>query len=145
MFLGLNMVLVKIKLLENGKLPEYKTAGAVAVDCFAREETVIEPKCTVKVPLGFALELPNGYEAQIRGRSGLSSKGVFVQLGTIDSDYRGEVSAIVTNNLSESVEIVEGDRICQMVVQEVPRISFLQVEELSQTERGENGFGSTGQ
>lgn len=141
---GLNMVLVKIKLLENGILPQYKTSGASAIDCFAREKTVIAPKYTTKVPLGFALELPNGYEAQIRGRSGLSVKGIIVRLGTIDSDYRGEVNAIITNNTAQDFCIFAGDRICQMVIQEVPHVRFEQVDELSKTERGENGFGSTG-
>ena len=88
-------------------------------------------------------ELPEGYEAQIRPRSGLSSKGVIAILGTIDSNYRGEVCAIIQNNSFDDFKIEVGDRICQMKVERVEPVVFDKVEELSDTLRGCNGFGST--
>ena len=137
---------VKVKLIEGGKMPEFKTVGAVCADCYARVETpcVLFPYGRTLVPLGFALGLRPGYEAVIRPRSGLSSKGIDVCIGTIDFDYRGEVKACVINNSSRSFEIADGDRICQIAVRKVPAVEFESVETLDDTERGESGFGSTG-
>lgn len=138
---------VKIKLIENGKIPEFKTDGAVCADCYARceEDKIIFPHTRQLVSLGFAIELPKGYEAQIRGRSGLTSKKIDSGFGTIDWDYRGEVKACVINNGNKKFVVHNGDRICQMAIREVPQISFEQVDELSETERGNGGFGSTGE
>lgn len=135
---------VKVKLMDGGKMPEYKTKGAVCADCYARGEHIVPAGERILVPLGFAVELPHCYEMVVRPRSGFSAKGVDVAVGTVDEDYRGEVSACVINTLSESVLIKNGDRICQIAVREVPEISFTAVSELSATERGGNGFGSTG-
>lgn len=136
--------MVKIKKIENGKIPVYKTDGAVAADCFARVKTEIKAMEHVKVPLGFAIEIPQNVEVQVRGRSGLTSKGILVQLGTVDYDYRGEISAMVYNATKNDFVVNEGDRICQIVFNEIKKPSFQEVDELSETERGSGGFGSTG-
>ena len=142
------MVDVKIKIIKGGILPEFKTEGAVCADCYARlgekEVMVIEPNCRALVPLGFALQLPHGFEAIIRPRSGLSKDGIDNCIGTIDEDYRGEVNAIVVNNSHEDWWIHNAERICQVAIREVPEVKFEVVEELSETVRGTGGFGSTG-
>ena len=139
---------IKIKVFEGGKLPVYKTKGASCADCYARLEgkdfTVIFPNDRELIPLGFALELPEGYEAVIRPRSGMMSKGIDEAIGTIDSDYRGEVRACIINNTTQRIKIYNGDRICQMKIQESQQFNFKVVDELSETERGVGGFGSTG-
>jgi len=140
---------VKIKRIGNGKLPEYKTEGSAGADCYAKLDYPIalaSGKVTT-IPLGFAVELPEGYEMQIRGRSGLARKNnveVFNSPGTIDSDYRGEVSAILFNNSNEEFIINPGDRIAQAIIAPVIKANWNEVEELSETERGIGGFGSTG-
>lgn len=140
---------IKIKLIEGGKLPAYKTSGAACADCYARVDyakngVIIPPGCRALIPLGFAIELPEGYEAVIRPRSGLTSKYIDEAIGTIDCDYRGEVKGCIINNTGSEIKINNQDRICQMKIQEAKQFEFEQVEELSETERGENGFGSTG-
>lgn len=135
---------VKIKLCDNGVLPTYAHIGDACCDCYAAEDLTIAYGQIAKVKLGFCLELPSGYEAQIRPRSGLSSKGIIGILGTIDSNYRGEVCAIIQNNSFDDFEIKFGDRICQMKIERVEPVVFKVVEELSDTVRGCNGFGSTG-
>lgn len=138
---------IKIKRIENGKLPEYKTNGSIGADCYARieKEIILNENDTVTIPLGFAVEIPEGYEMQIRPRSGLTRKNKIVAiLGTIDSDYRGEVCAILINH-SRSIFIVKpNDRIAQAVVCPVIRAEWYLTDKLSETERGEGGFGSTG-
>jgi len=139
---------VKIKLIKDGEMPKYKTSGASCMDCYARIEShnpvEIKPYETKLIPLGFCVELPEGYEMQIRPRSGLSCKGLVAEIGTIDSDYRGEVGAIMNNRSSHSMFVIDGDRICQAKIVKAERIELEQVGELSNTERGVNGFGSTG-
>lgn len=138
---------VKIKLIEGGKIPVYKRGGDVCLDCFARlsgEYVRIPPKSRCLVNLGFALELPQGWEAVVRPRSGFTSIGVDCGIGTIDSNYRGEVKACVINNSTGDFFIKNADRICQLAIREVPRIEWEVVGELSETERGGNGFGSSG-
>ena len=135
---------VKIKLCGNGGLPTYAHIGDACCDCYAAEDLTIAQGQIAKVKLGFCLELPPGYEAQIRPRSGISSKGVITILGTIDSNYRGEVCAIIQNNSFDDFEIKFGDRICQMKIERVYPIVFEQVEELSETNRNDKGFGSSG-
>lgn len=142
------MVEVKIKLVDGGLLPEVKTEGAVAADCYARtpfEEDIVIPVGERKlIPLGFAMEIPDGYEAVIRPRSGLSSKGIDETIGTIDTDFRGEVKSCLINNSKETFVVHNGDRICQIVIREVPKVMFVITDELSETERGSGGFGHTG-
>lgn len=137
---------IKIKLIENGRMPEFKTKGSVCADCYARTEKPIEIKAHSRglIPLGFAVELPKGYEMVLRPRSGLTKKGFDNAIGTIDYDYRGEVMACLINNSDISIVVEDGTRICQMAIREVPQISFEQVDKLSETERGNGGFGSTG-
>ena len=138
---------IKIKRINNGKLPEYKTTGASGADCYARIDNavVIKAKKIETIPLGFAVEIPAGYEMQIRPRSGLARKdGVKAVLGTIDSDYRGEVCAIIFNDSEKDFEVKDGDRIAQAVVAPVIQANWDVVESLSDTERGDGGFGSTG-
>lgn len=134
---------VKVKLIDGGKIPEYKTEGAACADAYARLSgwKIVWLKPTL-IPLGFAAELPHGWEMLIRGRSGNGKKGRFVVHGTIDEDYRGEISACIWSLLPFIVK--EGDRIAQCAVREAERVSFAQVDELSETKRGSGGFGHTG-
>lgn len=135
---------IKVKLVEGGVMPEYKTKGAACADCYARLDVNIPSGKRALVPLGFCIELPEGYEAEIRPRSGNSKHGVDVCQGTVDEDYRGEVMACVVNNLGEGLAVEKGSRVCQMKIQKAEQFKFVQVEELSETERGVNGWGSTG-
>ena len=139
--------IVNVKLGEGASLPEYKTDGAAGADIFASEGATVAPGGTVMVGTGLFMEIPAGFEAQIRSRSGLAAKhGVFVlnSPGTIDSDYRGEVKVILHNTGSAEFKVSSGDRIAQMVLAEVPRASFVVVDDLSSSERGDGGFGHTG-
>ena len=137
---------IKIKLIDGGRLPEFKTDGAVCADCYSRCENPIEikPNSRRLIPLGFAVELPKGYEMVLRPRSGMSKNGIDVAIGTIDWDYRGEVMACLINNLDKAISVEDCTRICQCAIREVPEIEFEVVSELSETIRGADGFGSTG-
>lgn len=137
---------VDIKLLDGGKMPEKKTAGASCFDCCSNEEIEIPAGCMDSVALGFCIAIPKGYEAVIRPRSGLAFKDrVYAIEGTIDSDYRGEVRALIKNDRAErEFKINRGDRICQMKIQRSDSFMLTPVDELDETERGTNGFGSTG-
>ena len=137
---------VKVKLFKGGKLPEFKTESAACADCRARldEDVVIPSGKRALIPLGIACGLPEGYEIQVRPRSGLSSKSIDVTLGTGDADYTGEYKANVVNTSGEDFVVHNGDRICQMAFREVPKVSFAIVSELEKTERGDGGFGHTG-
>ena len=137
---------IKIKRIKNGILPQYETEGSSGADCFARIDEVIRllPNERKTIPLGFAVEIPEGYEMQIRPRSGLTSHGILSQFGTIDSDYRGEVNAVIINNSNEDFMIEKYSRICQIVLAPVEKADWNEVDELSKTERGIGGFGSTG-
>jgi dUTP pyrophosphatase len=135
---------MKIKLSGDKYLPEYKTCGSAGADLRARGDWVMRPGDTLTVPLGICFEIPVGYEVQIRPRSGFSKQGIICAFGTVDSDYRGEVCAILYNNSTSMFSICDGDRICQMVYAQVTQIEFEPVTELSETKRGSDGFGSTG-
>lgn len=137
---------IKIKLFENGKMPEYKTKGASCADCYVRLDRpfiVLKPFEKIIVPLGFGLELPDGYEAVIRPRSGIS-KEILSIIGTIDSDYRGEINVMLYNYSDRDVIVYDGNRVCQIKIQKSEQFNFEIVDELSITERNDNGFGSTG-
>lgn len=140
---------VKIKLLEGGKIPEYKTDGAACADCYvnlAADEINIPPMSSALIGLGFALEIPEGYEVVIEPRSSFAHKhkGVVIH-GEIDSDYRGQLMANTFNlNPTTPLNIKNGDRICQIKILPVLHMKFEEVNELSETKRGEGGFGSTG-
>lgn len=140
---------IKIKNLSANQLPEYATAYSAGVDLRANLETdiILKPMERVLVPTGLFIELPEGYEAQIRPRSGLALKHGITVLnspGTIDADYRGEIKVILIN-LSDSEFIIRnGERICQMVVAPFSQVFFTQVDEISDTVRGTGGFGHSG-
>lgn len=128
-------------------LPEYATPASAGVDLRASEGCVIPPGGRALVPTGLRIALPEGYEAQIRPRSGLALKhGITLpnSPGTIDADYRGEIGVILMNLGSEPFAVEPGDRIAQMVFAPVTRVVWCEAEELDATERGEGGFGSTG-
>ncbi|MDY2755399.1 MAG: dUTP diphosphatase [Candidatus Treponema excrementipullorum] len=130
-------------------LPSYQTKGAAGADICACIETdvVIRVGERVMVPTGLFFEIPQGYEVQVRPRSGLAVKNGVTCLntpGTIDSDYRGEVKVILINLGQKPFTVKNGDRIAQIVVSPVEQASFCKVDVLSSTERGEGGFGSTG-
>lgn len=138
---------VKIVNKSGYPLPEYKTAGAAGCDLHA----VLEyPKKLGRldravIPTGIHVQLPEGYEAQVRPRSGLAAKfGVTAILGTIDADYRGEIKTILVNLSNEDYTVQPGERIAQLVISKVERATFVEVDSLDDTERGEGGFGSTG-
>ena len=143
---------VRIKRLPEGEglpLPSYMSLHAAGADLCAavRSETVIQPGARAMIPTGFAIALPDGYEAQVRPRSGLALKNGVTCLnspGTIDADYRGPVNVILANLGSEPFTVRRGDRIAQLVVAPVTRAMFDLVEELDETQRAANGFGSTG-
>ena len=118
-----------------------------AYDLRSREDVELKPGQATLVPTGLFLELPIGYEAQVRPRSGLAIKHTLTLLnspGTIDAGYRGEVSAIMFNAGKEPFQVKRGDRIAQMVIAKLPEVEMLKVEALSLSERGAGGFGSTG-
>lgn len=130
---------------EDAVLPFYAKAGDAGFDLVTTEEVRLEPFSFGKAPIGLAFELPEGYELQIRNRSGVTSKSwLRVQLGTVDSGYRGEVSVMVDNPSDFPVTIPKGFRIAQGVVNKLPNVRIMEVEELGSSERGAGGFGSTG-
>ncbi|MBP3847630.1 dUTP diphosphatase [bacterium] len=144
------MTVLKIERLKNNKvLPEYKTQGAAGMDlCAAISEPIIlKPLERKLIPTGLKIELEHGYEAQIRPRSGLSIKHGITLIncvGTIDEDYRGEVCVPVVNISNEEYTIEPDERIAQMIIAKVEQAQIEVVTELTQTQRGEGGFGSTG-
>lgn len=145
-----NNVPVRIKWLAHGAdldLPGYATAGAAGMDVLSAEDLTLAPGARHAVATGLSVAIPPGYEIQVRPRSGLALKhGISVpnSPGTIDSDYRGELKVILINHGSDAFEIRRGDRIAQLVLAPVTQASWLVVEELDETARGEGGFGSTG-
>ena len=130
------------------ELPSYATPGSAAVDLRnAGPDVVLEPMQRTLVPTGLAIALPHGYEAQVRPRSGLSLKrgiGLVNSPGTIDSDYRGELLLPVINFDREPQRIEHGERVAQMVIAPVARVSWNEADSLPESERAEGGFGSTG-
>lgn len=144
------MTILKIKRLEHNKiLPEYKTEGAAGMDLCAAIEEPITLKSLERtlIPTGLKIELEHGYEAQIRPRSGLSIKHGITLIncvGTIDEDYRGEICVPIVNLSNETYTIQPQERIAQMVITKVEQAQIEVVKELTDTIRGEGGFGSTG-
>ena len=143
------MIPVKIKLTPEAKKPEYKSTGSAGADVFASLDSpvILEPGEIKLIPTGISIEIPEGYEAQIRPRSGLALNHGLTLLntpGTIDSDYRGEVKIIVANLGPKAYTIENGMRIAQMVFCRVFRGEFTTVSEISVTERNHGGFGHTG-
>ena len=142
---------MKVKVVNKSvyTLPEYATIGSAGLDLRANIETIktLKPLERAIIPTGLFIELPIGYEAQIRPRSGTAyKKGISIPNapGTIDSDYRGEIGVIVVNLNAEPVDIEPGERIAQMVIAKYEQIEWEEVQTLSETNRGAGGFGSTG-
>ena len=141
-------ILIK-RLSKEVSLPKYETAGSSGMDLAANivGNISIDPGKTAIIPTGLALSVPKGFEVQIRPRSGLAAKkkiSVLNTPGTIDSDYRGEIKVILINLGQETFKVEKGLRIAQMVVCPVVQAQIKEVEDLSETERGKGGFGSTG-
>lgn len=143
-------ITIQLKRLPHGEglpVPSYATGGAAGLDIVAAEDVTLAPGARHAVATGFAIAIPEGYEVQVRPRSGLALKHGITCLntpGTIDSDYRGEVKAILANLGSEPFEVRRGERIAQLVPAPVQKARFAEVEQLDETARGEGGFGSTG-
>ena len=145
---------LQLKILENGyglPIPKYESEGAAGLDLLAAisesRNIIILPGKAEMVPTGIAIALPKGFEAQIRPRSGLAAKNGITILnspGTIDSDYRGEISAMLINHSKVNFEIKRGMRIAQMVIAPVVQFNLIKAETLDETKRGAGGFGSTG-
>ncbi|MDW7667809.1 MAG: dUTP diphosphatase [Bacillota bacterium] len=142
---------MKVKILKknNFTTPEYKTEGSSGIDlrCSSEEPIELKPLERKLVPTGIFMEIPVGYEAQVRARSGLAIKhGISLVngIGTIDSDYRGEIKVILINLSKDNFKINPGDRIAQVVFQKIERADLIEVEEINETDRGSGGFGHTG-
>lgn len=142
---------MKVNIVNKSKhpLPEYKTKLSAGMDIRANlsETVVLQPLERKLIPTGLFIELPEGYEAQMRPRSGLALNeglGLLNSPGTIDADYRGEIGIIAVNLSNNAISIKDGDRIAQMVINKVEQAEWLEVKELGNTERGAGGFGHTG-
>ena len=138
-----------VRVKAEGEVPEYKSAGAAGMDLKARLETsiILKPGGRALVPTGVKLELPEGYEAQVRARSGLAAEygiGLVNGIGTIDSDYRGEIKICLINLGERDFLVSDGDRVAQLVIARYVRAELEVCETLSDSERGTGGFGSTG-
>jgi dUTP pyrophosphatase len=144
------MTKIQIKKLFNEVLtPKYETPGSSGMDiaAYLKQDILINPGDKTMVPTGFSLSVPQGYEVQIRPRSGLAAKKGITVLntpGTIDSDYRGEIKVILINLSKDVFVIKNGERIAQMVICPIEQVTVEEVKELSETDRGTSGFGSTG-
>jgi dUTP pyrophosphatase len=144
------MIDIEVKRLSGGEglpLPSYASAGAAGLDVVAAEDLTLAPGARHAVATGFAIAIPEGYEVQVRPRSGLALKHGITCLntpGTIDSDYRGEVKVILANLGGEPFEVRRGERIAQLVPAPVLRAAFVEKDDLDSTSRGAGGFGSTG-
>ena len=140
---------VKMRNESSNPMPEYKTSGSAGMDLRAslKDYIILRPGERVSVPTGLYAEIPQGYEGQVRSRSGLSIKNGIIVLnapGTVDSDYRGEICVILMNAGDEEFIIHNGDRIAQLVIAPVVQVEIEPVDTLDETERGEGGFGHTG-
>ena len=138
---------IKISVQDMDLMPVYQTEGASGADLKSAETGILEPNCYKLIKTGVFLELPKGYEAQVRARSGLALKhgiGIVNAPGTIDSDYRGEIGVILINHGKETFNYKKGDRIAQLVIAPYTKADFKVVTSLSNTERGVGGFGHTG-
>ena len=146
------MTILKIKKLTNNSLltlPKYETIGSAGIDLQAgiNEDIIIKPNETKLIKTGIAIALENGYEAQIRPRSGLALKNSITVLntpGTIDCDYRGEICVILINHGKQDFTVTSGMRIAQMVISKYQQAEIIEVNDLDETARGKGGFGSTG-
>ena len=139
------MINVKFKKLNPNAIPfSYSREQDACMDMYALEGTTIPAGTTKIIPTGIAVEIPQGYEGLVRGRSGLASKGITAHLGTIDETYRGDVGMIIANHTNADFKVEAGMRLAQFTVKLVYHIQLEEVEELSDTSRGSNGYGSSG-
>ncbi len=143
------MIAIKVINTSNNNLPNYQTEHAAGMDimAFIAEPILLHPGARILVPSGLFLEIPVGYEIQIRPRSGLAFKHGITVLnspGTIDADYRGEIKVLLINHGAEAFEIKSGERIAQMILAKHEVINWVPTEELTETNRGKGGYGSTG-
>ena len=148
-YLNDNTMKIRIVNKSTNALPQYATSQSAGIDLRANlsEAITLKPMERKLIPTGLFIELPEGYEAQIRPRSGLALKHGITVLntpGTIDADYRGEIGVILINLSNEDFTIEHGERICQMVIARHEQAEWIQVDELNETERGAGGFGHTG-
>ena len=135
------------KVHDDAKIPAYQSEEAAGFDLHCTETMTLEAGKVSLVPTGLAMQLSKGYELQVRARSGLAAKkGVFLVngIGTIDSDYRGEIKVILSTCSNEKVTLEKGERVAQAVISKVERAQILEAETINATERGAGGFGSTG-
>ena len=145
----MSLLPVRIKNISNNPMPAYATSGSAGLDirAFLELPVVIKPLERIMVPTGLFLEIPAGWEAQVRPRSGLAIRQGITCLnspGTIDSDYRGEIKVILVNLDASEHFIHPGDRVAQLVFQEVKQVEWIEVDSLEESTRGEGGFGHTG-
>ncbi|MEO0097622.1 MAG: dUTP diphosphatase [candidate division WOR-3 bacterium] len=138
---------VKIKRIDYLPLPKYQTPDASGLDLYAAEDIIIKKKSFATLRTGIAIEIPKGYEAQVRPRSGLAKNygiGILNSPGTIDADYRGEIMVILFNISNKNFKIKKGERIAQLVFSPVVKVEWLEVKELKKSRRDKGGFGHTG-
>ena len=136
---------VKIKLSKDAKMPTYGTRGAAGADLYAATSVTIPSGGRCLIPTGVSVEIPEGHFCYVMGRSGNTIKrGLYVALGLVDEDYRGEIGVMAFNQSDEAISFAKGDRVAQMVILPYPKVEFNEVDELSETERGKGGYGSTG-
>lgn len=138
---------VKVKKLDDLPLPKYQTPQASGLDLYSAEDKIIKKKSFDIVRTGIAIEIPKGYEAQVRPRSGLAKDygiGILNSPGTIDADYRGEIMVILFNLSNKDFQIKKGERIAQLVFSPIVKIEWVEVKELKKSKRDKGGFGHTG-
>jgi len=135
--------ILKVKLLRpDARMPTYGSDEASGMDVYLPQNVTLHPDVSAMIPLGIALEIPPGFEVQIRPRSSTNKQGIHCPLGTVDSDYRGEISVVLMSMVG--VVFFKGERVCQLVLAPVARAEIIQAETLTETARGAGGFGSTG-
>jgi len=133
------------KVKENAKIPKYALKDDVALDLFCVEKTELKPNEIKMISTGIAMEIPRGYAGLIWDKSGLAGKyGIKTMGGVIDSGYRGEIKVVITNFSDKKYIFEEGEKVAQIIIQKVEQPEIFEVEELNESERGENNFGSTG-
>lgn len=133
-----------MKMRIKGTQPTYSDIGAAGMDIRASEEVVLYPHQITKVKTGLHVEIPRWHYGALVGRSGMAAKGILAHYGTIDESYRGEIAVILFNTTDDRYKVAVGDRVAQLIIQPYVRVDFEVVEELSETSRGEGGFGSSG-
>lgn len=141
-------IIVNVKKLRpDAQIPKAAKPGDVAFDLFSAIDYDLEPGARYAVPTGVSMEIPPGFEGQVRPRSGLAIRDGITTLntpGTIDSGYRGEIKVILINHGDEMFQITKGMRMAQLAIRSVPEVAFVEVDSLAESERGKDGFGSTG-